>query len=341
MDLINAINVLTPGIQTRFTQMYGSIWQQNIALYAPMMELAVPSQGAYEIYARFESAPHAKRWPRGTPRFAKGFKATQYQVVNHDWNVGVQAHENDVMDDRTGSMEKRAMDAGGNAARVPVRVFFQLEEAQTNTDLLPQLPNAPDGAALFSATAGDSSDRFGVSGGNVISGSGVASVAAIQKDYASAIVRAKQFLDTEGQPFYPDGMEDQGITVVAGVANWFVIKKAFEQDRPVIVVTSAGAEGGTSSVVGAAAPTNAVKDLRVAPVNILVNPYKTTNDWSVWFHAAPVKAIFQQTRQALQYVQANRHNNGDCLRDKTVGWFWDWREGYGVNDPVGCVKIDN
>lgn len=341
MDLINAINVLTPGIQTRFTQMYASIWTANLALYAPMMDLAVPSTGAYEIYARFDSAPHAKRWPRGVPRFAKGFKSAQYTVVNHDWNVGVSAHENDVMDDRTGSMEKRAQDAGGNAARIPVRVFYQLEESQTNVDLLPALPNCPDGAALFSATDGASGNRFGVSGGNVISGSGVASVSAIQADYASAIVRAKQFQDTEGQPYYPDGMEDQGITVVAGVANWFVIKKAFEQTRPVVVIGNTGTEGATSSVVGGVAPTNAIRDLNVAPVNVLINPYKTTNDWSVWFHAAPVKPIFQQTRQALQYVQANRHNNSDCLRDKTVGWFWDWREGYGLNDPIGCVKVDN
>jgi len=341
MDLINTINTLTPGIQTRFASMWDSIWQAEQSKYAPMMEFGVPSQGAFEYYAHFEAAPHARRWPRGEPRGAKGFRAVQYQVVNHDWKVGVAAHENDVMDDRTGSMEKRAMQAGTNAARIPIRVFYQLEESQTNPDLLPSQPNAPDGAGLFSATDGASAARFGVTGGNVLTGSGVANVSQIQTDYAAGIVRAKQFLDTEGQPYYPDGIEDQGITVVAGVANWFVIKKAFEHTRPVVVVSATGAEGVTASGVAAATPSNAVRDLNVAPVNLIINPYKTTNDWSMWFHGAPVKPIFQQVRQGLQYTQANRHNNGDCLRDKTVGWYWDWREGYGLNLPVGCVLIDN
>jgi len=338
-DLVNAISALTPGIQTRFSMMYGNIWKANLARYAPgIMDFAVPSNGAYEIYHRFESAPHAKRWPRGATRSSKGFKGAQYTVYNHDWENGVEAHEDDVMDDRTGMIENRAQDAGGNAARVPVRVIMQIDGAQSNPDLLPFVPNAPDGAAMFSATAGDSSDRFGISGGNVITGSGVATVGAIQTDYAAAIVRAKSFLDTEGQPYYPDDMEEQGITILAGVANLFVIRKAFEQMMPTIVVRNVA---GTENVA-AAAESNAIKDGVLAkPAQIILNPYKTGNDWSVYFHAAPVKPMFQQTRQGLQYVNANRFNNGDCLKNKTVGWYWDWREGYGVNDPVGAVKVDN
>lgn len=337
-DLVNAISSQTPGMQTRFSLMYGAIWKQNLERYAPgIIDLAVPSQGAYEIYHRFESAPHARRWPRGTTRGSKGFKGVAYTVYNHDWQVGVEAHENDVMDDRTGMLQKRAQDAGGNAARIPVRVIMQIDGAQTNPDLLPFSPNAPDGAAMFSATAGDGSDRFGISGGNVISGSGVASVNAIQTDYAAAIVRAKGFLDTEGQPYYPDDMEEQGITILAGITNLFVIRKAFEQMRPTVVITNVA---GTENVAGTAG-SNAIKDLGIGPARIILNPYKTGNDWSVYFHAAPVKPIFQQSRQALQELQTNRHNNSDCAKNKTVGWFWDWREGYGVNDPVGCVKVDN
>lgn len=336
-DLISAINTLTPGIVTRFVSMYESVWKDSKEQYSPMMDFAVPSDGLFNIYAHFKSAPHAQRWPRGTPRGAKGFDAFQYQVVNHDWQVGVKMHENDVMDDRTGSAVGRAQDAGTNAARIPIKVFYQIDGAQTNVKLLPSVPNAPDGAALFSATDGNSADRFGVSGGNVISGSGVGSVGAIQADYAAGIVRAKSFLDTEGEPYYDDSIESKGITIVAGVTNYFVLHKAFEQNRNVIIVTNVA---GTENVA-AAAPTNAIKDLGLTPVRIITNPYKTGNSWSMYFHGAPTKPIFEQTRQALQYLQTNRHNNSDCARDKEVGWYWDWRSGFGVNIPIGAVNVSN
>jgi hypothetical protein len=340
-DLIGAINAMTPGITTRFVQMYASVWKQTAADFRDLMDLAVPSDGAWNIYSHFKSAPHAKRWPRGTPRGSKGFDAYQYTVVNHDWAVGVEAHENDVADDRTGSAVGRAQDAGKNAGRIPVKVFFQIDGAQTNPLLLPSNPNCPDGAALFSATDGNGDDRFGVVGGNVLSGSGVASVSAIQADYARTIVRAKQYRDTEGEPYYSDDIEREGVTIVASVDNWFVLHKAFEQDRTVVVVNAAGAEGATSGVVAATSPSNPLRDLGLGTVRILTSPYKTGNSWSVYFHAAPIKPIFQQTRSGLEYLHTNRYNNAFCARDKTVGWFWDWREGYGTNIPIGCAKVSN
>ena len=336
-DLISAINTLTPGIQTRYVSMYDEVWSDSRDKYEPMMDFALPSDGLYSIYAHYKSAPMAQRWPRGTPRGAKGFDAFQFQVVNHDWSVGVRMHENDVMDDRTNSAVSRAQQAGSKAARIPVKVFFQIDGAQTNTKLLPSVPNAPDGAALFSATDGNSLDRFGVSGGNVVSGSGVASVAAIQADYASGIVRLKSFLDTEGEPFYDDSIEEKGITVVAGVTNYYVLKRALMAMNPQLVVLNAAA---TENVAATAGP-NQLKEIGVAPVRLITNPYKTGNSWSMYAHAAPTKPIFEQTRQAMQYLQVNRHNNGDCARDKEVGWYWDWRAGYGVNIPIGCVQISN
>lgn len=337
MDIVEAISAQTPGIRTNFSDAYGVAWKDVLSKYGQIMELAVPSDGAYEIYHRFESAPHPKRWPRGTPRNGKGFKGKQYTVYNHDWQVGVRAHENDVMDDRTGRLVARAQDSGKNGARVPVRVFQQIEGSATNVDLLPSSPNCPDGATLFSATDGASANRFGVSGGNIISGTGVASVAAIQNDIASAIVRAQAFTDTEGQPFYGDSVEEEGYTIVASYQNMFVFKKAIEQMRPLVVVQNVA---GTENVA-AAATSNALQDTGLKPAQLILSPYKTGNDWSLWLHAAPVKAIFQQTRQAMQYTQINRHNNGWCFDNKMAGWDWDWREGYGTNDPIGAIMVDN
>lgn len=336
-DLVSAINTLTPGIINRFAGMYEEVWNDSKEKYSPMMDFAIPSDGLFSIYAHFKSAPMAQRWPRGTPRGAKGFDAFQYTVVNHDWAVGVRMHENDVMDDRTQSAPARAQQAGEKAARIPIKVFYQIDGAQTNTKLLPSNPNAPDGAALFSATDGNSADRFGVSGGNVVTGSGVASVAAIQADYAAGVVRAKSFLDTEGEPYYDDSIEEQGITVVAGTTNYYVLKRALQAMNPQLIVMNVA---GTENVAATAGP-NQLREIGIPPVRLITNPYKTGNSWSMYFHGAPIKPIFEQTRQALQYVQANRFNNGECLTNKEVGWYWDWRSGYGVNIPIGAVQISN
>lgn len=337
MDIVSVYNTLTPGIQTRFIQMYGNAYTSVISELSPCMDFAVPSQGAYEIYSGFKSAPHGVRWPRGATRRTKGFDSWTMTVVNHDWQNGVKAHENDLADDRTSSLEARAGVAGTNMGRLPERIFFQIEESITNTDLLPALPNAPDGAALFSATDGDSADRFGVSGGNIISGSGVATASAIQTDYAAALVRARQFLDTEGQPYYGADILKSGITIVASVANQFVFDKAFEQKFNVVVVQNVAGDQN----VGGATQSNPVQDAGRMPVRVLLSPYKTTNDWSIWFHGAPIRPIFQQTRQALQMTMANRQNSDECRDHKLIKWLWDERAGYGVNFPIGCIKINN
>lgn len=339
-DLMNAINLLTPGIRADFQEQFISTWKANQENYSGFVDFAKPSDGAYTIYGAWKSAPHATRWPRGTPRGSKGMDSVSYQVVNHDFKNGVTAHENDVKDARIDA-KKAAQAAGDNCARIPIKIFYQIDGAQTNVLLLPSLPNAPDGSPLHYATDGNGDDRFGVSGGNVKSGSGVASGSAIQADYAAGIVRAKSFLDTEGEPFFDDNLERMGITIVAGIDNYFVLKKAFEQDRTVVVVSSSGVEGATSSVVGATSPTNPIKDLGLTPLRIITNPYKTGNSWSMYFHAAPVKPIFQQIREAMNYTEVNRFNNSDCFQQKTVGWHWDWREGWGVNYPIGTVKISN
>lgn len=337
MDIVSVYNTLTPGIQTNFVQMYGDNYGNVKAELSPLMDFAVPSTGAYEIYAGFKSAPHPTRWPRGKTREVKGFDSWQMTVVNHDWQNGVKAHENDLADDRTRSLEQRAQVAGVNMGRLAERIFFQIEESITNPDLLPALPNSPDGAGLFSATDGAGDDRFLVSGGNIVSGTGVASAAAIQADLASAFVRARRFLDTEGQPFYGADIVKGGVTIVASVNNWFVLSKAFEQRYGHVVVQNVAA----SENVAAATVSNPMRDAGFGGVRIMVSPYKTTDDWSVWFHSAPVKAIFEQTREALQFTPANRTNSDECRDKKLVKWLWDERRGFGVNFPIGCIKVNN
>lgn len=78
-----------------------------------------------------------------------------------------------------------------------------------------ELVNAYDGAALFNATQGDGSDRLGVSGGNLITGSGL-TVDGVINDIAAAQQRFLDMQDEEGQPFYTEEDVDYKNLVVIG-----------------------------------------------------------------------------------------------------------------------------
>ena len=335
-SLVSVVANLTPGIQTRFADTYARHYEGMRAKMGMVMDLAVPSQGAYEIYTAFNSAPYARRWDRGNPRFSKGFTDFQFTVNNVDWNVGVEAHVNDVMDDRSQYLEKQAQDAGGSVGGLPERVFYQAIQGATDPALLAAVPNAPDGAAMFSATTGAGGDRFGVSGGNLITGSGVATSGAIISDFFNATERFRQFQDTEGQPLFDGAIIDKPLVLTYNVANDKVVQEAFKQSRPVSIVQNVA---GTENVA-AAAVTNIIMESGYQ-VSLWPTQRITTNDLFLFATGSPVKPFFQQTRQASAMRIQTPENSDEARRNKIVGWYWDCREGYGVNTPYGAIKVDN
>ena len=53
---VAVFNTLTPGVETRFVSNYNRTYQGMAAKMGQVMDLSVPSGGAYEIYPYFESA---------------------------------------------------------------------------------------------------------------------------------------------------------------------------------------------------------------------------------------------------------------------------------------------
>lgn len=336
-SIVSVVSNLTPGIQVRFANTYARHYNGIREKLSGMMDLAVPSEGAYEIYTAFESAPYVRRWDRGTPRFSKGFKDFQFTVANLDWNVGVTAHRNDVQDDRSGYLEPRSMGAGKSVAGLPERVLYQIITGGTDPRLLAAIPNAPDDAPIFSATTGAGADRFGVSGGNIETGSGVGSAQAVSNDFFGVMERFRRFQDTEGQPLFDsEEVTSRPVVVTYNVANDRVVQEAFKQSRPVQVVQNVGA----TENVAAAAVTNIIMEAGYQ-VTLIPTQRITDNDIYVFATASPVKPVFQQTRQAATMRIQHEENSDEARINKFVGWFWDCREGYGVNTPYGVIKINN
>jgi phage major head subunit gpT-like protein len=329
-------NALTPGVLSTFVGNYDKRYAGLGARLAAMMDLSLPSDGSYEIYPYFESAPYPTRWDRGNDRDFAGFKDVSFTVYNLDWNVGVLVHENDLQDDRTKSIMRRAMDAGTNMGGLPERVLYQMMTGATDAALLQAIPNAPDGAAPYSATDGTGAARFGATGGNLLTGSGVATSGAVQADFFSAMEQIRLFKDTKSQPLFDDDIVQKPIVITYNAANDMVFREAFLRQASLSVVQNVAA----TENVAAAAPSNVILASGLQ-VTLMPTQRITDNDWFVFFDGCPVKPFFQQKRQAVRMLQQAPENSDRARLTKEVGWMWDSREGYGTNLTFGTLKVNN
>lgn len=334
-NLVSIANALTPGIDTRFISTYARTTEGIRGELSRVMDLAVPSDGAWNVYQHYKSAPHVRRWDRGQAIHTKGFSDVGWTTANLDFAEGVEAHANDLQDDRTKNLENRAGDTGRSAALLPERVFYQMITGRTDPLLLPTIPNSPDGAAIFSATDGAGNARYGVTDGNLYAGTGVATSQAIRDDFFGAILRQRQFLDTElVYPLFGDDLAKQGYVLHFNVTLYEKFLEAFKQTRPLIVIT----QGGNN--VAGATPTNVAAESGI-PIYLRPTTLITDNDWFVSAIGCDIKPVYQQSRQAFEMHVQTRDNSDIGRRSKVLGWYWDGREGYGVNECFGIVKVNN
>ncbi len=325
MAQVNATEALIRGARDAFVETYSNMIKGSDEKLKKCMTLGMPSDKISEVYPYFESAPIVKRWARGEPIPRDAFSSKSFLVPNYDWGIAVDWHENDEEDDQTKGLVKRAREAGQSLALLPERVFFQYLTAGADADLIPSVPNAPDGVALYSATNGGGGARFGIVGGNIISGGGVATTAAIQTDYYAAVQRFIRMLDTQGQPLWPAELVGRGVTIVYGAANGQVFEQAFQQN----FIQASNA-----------AVSNVVMDAG-RKVTLWSTPRITDNDWYVFLDAAADKSIFQQVRRPVRDNLEDMLNSDQSRRTKNKAISWDARFGFGIALPYQTVKVNN
>lgn len=329
--VINA-DALTAGLRSEFITTYRQRYALVRERLSPVMTLGIPSDKFEEIYGYYDSSPHWRRLPRGETIASKPLRAVQYRAKNVDWGIKIEWHKNDREDDQLRDLMTQARSAGEKGALIHERVFFQFLTGVTDPELMDSVPNAPDGAALYATTAAGSA-RFGVTGGNLLTGSGVATSAAIRADFFNAIEQFRLFQDTEGQPLWDDATLDGGYTVIYGAANEQVFREAFQQARTVQATAAGQASTG-------AAVSNIVLDAGIS-VRLWSTQRITDNDWYIFLNASPIKAIFQQEREGIKDYAETMENSDNARRTKIESIQWDARYGYGINIPYQTVKINN
>jgi hypothetical protein len=293
------------------------------------MDLGIGATNRIHEFAYFEAAPHMEQWVRGMTIPTDAMGSVQFSVPVYTWARRVPWHKEDRKDDQTSSLMDIARMAGASAGLLPERFFFDLLTGGTAT--LPAVPNAPDGAAFFATTAGGA-NRFGVSSGNLLTGSGVASVSAIRTDYYNAIEQWKQFQDGKGQPLLSDEVIDSGVIIIHGAANTEAFEEAFLQRRQGEVL---GTDAGTT-------PSNLVQDAS-RNVTLWGSQRVSDNDWFVFLKNPPKKATFLLDREGVQEFQSlEGDNNGDHTRDTGEEYVqWERRAGAGIALPFSAIKVNN
>ncbi len=299
-----------------------------------VMKLGVGSTKRTERYGYWESTPTIDRWDRGEDMPEDEILGRAYSVVNLDWSKAIGFHDNDVEDVQLSGFRERARLLGGRASKLPQDIMFQMITAASNARLLKAIPNAPDGAALYATTAAGVA-RFGVTGGNIITGTGTTG-AQIRSDFWQSMERFRLFQDTEGEELLDDEV-DAGVTILFNANLEEQFHEAFLQDRTVQIVQNVAA----AENVAAAAVTNTAKE-RGLRVELWPTQKITDNDWTIHLQSELVpKALFEQTRQAPRTFEESRANSQRARRTKRNAIMVDMRAGFGVNLPYGTIKVNN
>lgn len=319
-----------PGLKTEFLRTYYRQYDGIKDELSRVMRLGIPSDKDQERYFFWESAPHIKRWIRGTVMTSKSFRGITYTATNYEWARSVDWHFADEQDDQTKSLADQARSIGQSMALLEERVYFQILTGGTDADLLPSVPTAPDGQNLFATTSDGSAARFGATNGNSLTGTGT-SQAQLEADFFSVMAQFRLFQDTEGQPLWDKRTLDSPVTIFFASSGTLeqTFASVFQRELTHSVISSTGA--GVSNVIKARG-----YQVRLVPTQRL-----TGNSWYATLEGADVKPIFSQLRQSPAEINAD-FANSDAVRGtgyKSLGIYS--RMGFGVSTPYAAIKVTN
>lgn len=319
-----------PGLKTEFLRTYYRQYDGIKDQVSKYMRLGIPSDKDLETYFFWESAPHMKRWIRGTPMSSKAFKGVKYTATNYEWAHSIDWHFADEQDDQTKSLPDQARQLGQSAALIEERVFFQILTGGSDAELLESVPTAPDGQNLFSTTSDGSAARFGATNGNSLTGTGT-SQAQIRTDFFSVMSQFRQFQDTEGQPLWDTSVLDSPVTILIPATATIMenFGAVFQQELTHTVISSTGA-----------AVSNVIKAMGFQ-VRLCFTQRLTGNSWYAVLEGADVKPVFSQMRQSPAEINADFNNSDDVRHTgyKSMGFYA--RLGFGVSTPYAAIKVTN
>jgi len=337
-QLISPIQLLTSGANPRYRDAFDRGYEVTKQRMGELMELDIPTDKNVENFPFMLAMPHIGAWPTGAA-ITEGSAASQsFQVVTRPYGLRVSAREQDVTLDQVKYLLTSIAQAGASAGWLDERLWAQIVTGATDPTLLPAIPNAADGGSIFSLTDGAGNPRFAVAssggtGGNIVQGSGVSSVAQVINDMEGVYALAKRWQDGQGQPLWNDEvLEGAPAWVVAGAHLQLVMKQAMSQS---FIFQDAGGNR-------AAAPTNLLQDASHKLKYWLTQRIPIgTNSWFVFLTGITRKAIAGTRATQLRYIYKTPETSDWCADYRTVLMQWDELKGAGVGPAYSCLKVSN
>lgn len=322
-SLAELSTAFTKGLLVQFQKYYEIALPKMDPMLSRVCRMGITSDGSSESYQHWNSTPRLSRWREGFAIPSKGFEGVAWTVENLEYGRRIPVHKNAISDDRTRSAMDWVKNLALDRPNLLKRLFFQVLKAGTDVDGLDTIPTAPDGQALFSTTSDGSTARFGATGGNLLTASGV-SPGNIRDDFYLAMEQFGLFTDTESRELLPKDVLDQGWIVIFPMGQLQVMEQALKQELGLLASS-------------ASAPSNLVANKMV---EFWPTQYLTGTSFYVLPKAlADYQAIFFQDREQLQVETSDLQNSDEAKTYGIISLQAHLRIGVGVAPPFGILKV--
>lgn len=329
-SLVDAANLLRGAANAMYGDAFANHYKNNRERLAGIVELGLVQDKANMELPYLEPSPHPRRHLEGQPQ-PQGMMGSRYVSMKAEvFGLEITIREADLKFDLTKTIEARVAESAEKLALLPERIAFQFMRGATDANLWPFIPTAPDGGNLYATTDGAGAARYGITGGNKITGAGVATANAVIGDVMKARGRVRGFLEPgTSQPLFDaDSMLDGEMVVVAGAHNERVLQESFEQ---------------TLIQGTAAAPSNIAAILLKGKTKVWLTPRipPGEDDLYVFFKKSPKAALLSSVAKGDNTVVFDPSNNLECRRERKVVWSFDCHIGAAIGEPYGTVQVDN
>lgn len=252
----------------------------------------------------------------------------KHKTVTRDFGLDISWKRTDREDDKTQTLYQDAKQIGEGYATFPDEFMIQVITGASDYRLLPVIPKTPDGAGLFSATEGNGSARFRLSGsgygGNLLTGGGVTPIKIREDFFKVKNLMFAKMKKPNGEDFIYSDNRLKRFMIMYSPELDEAMQEAFKQK---IVLDTAGVS-------------NIMIDSNNVP-ELWMNNRLSGNSYYIFNLDADVMPFIFSTHKAVDTIEYNRTNSDLARFNRLEGILTEYRVQYGLAEAYGVVKVSN
>lgn len=326
MPIINNANSIRPGIQAALSK----TWEQEFPAYkeqkAWLLHYLPWVNIRHAEYGFKERVSMVKPWFYGTGRKYQVFRDRKITISLFPYDLTQMWSGWDAEDDQLGDLPAHVATAMNRFVQLPDTLYSEYLTGVPSMN--PALNLCYDGVALVSTVDGDGAARFGVMGGNIVMGSGVATHAQILTDIKSV---RRRFLSMQepvtGMPLHPpEAVSYDRIRFIIPTALDGIFKALADQD---LIYSDPGINTAQSNFLK-------------SKVKFGINQYLTdASDYYAVIEHGYWKPFAYRGPETIDQIQGDVSNSDHAREFNEITSYSHCRVGMGPWAPFTIVKINN